>query len=286
MQITAAFPDKVHIFTELAVTRMYAEQGPDRGWLSGPDPIPLDAYAADLRAAHDAMCKQANIRGAALFNAAPLPDWQTHAVTSELAARIAAFPACPPRAKPEAVPVRLRMPVNHTNILAVVSQWFGENPENYDGMGHEGLDLALAAGTPVFAACAGRIHPTVTSRVYGNYVRIQSSGILENPVSDKRVSGAWETVCAHLSKRTVEPGQWVEVGQKIGEVGSTGRSTGEHLHFGLRLPGQTAKDKFWGYSDPAPWLGIVRPLPPKSEHPAKAHIAAAIAALEKAKAAL
>lgn len=286
LAVMSAYGDKTHVVTELAVTRMYADQGPDAGWLSEPNPLTLDGYAEDLRLTQEALCRLPNVIGAALFNAAPEPGWQTFAIPPELATRIAAFPPCTQAPVKPPVVVRLQMPVNHTNILQIITQWFGENPQNYDGMGHEGLDMALAEGTPVFAACAGRVHPTVSSNVYGTYVRVQSSGTLENPITGKRVTGGWETVYAHLSKRTVEPGQWVEAGQKIGEVGNTGRSTGNHLHFGLRLPGQTSKDRFYGYSDPATWLGIVRPTPAKPEHPAKAHIAAAIAALEKAKAAL
>ena len=174
------------------------------------------------------------------------------------------------------------MPLRMSDALSHISQWFGENPQNYDGMGHEGIDFAVPAGTLIYAACAGKVHPTVQSVIYGNYVRLQSAGTLENPVTDQQVQGTWETVYAHMSKRLVQPGEWVEAGQQIGEVGTTGRSTGNHLHFGLRLPGQKSTDKFYGYSDPAPWLGLARPGKPVTWQDAYDLLDKRLKALEKA----
>lgn len=276
-------PGKVCIVTELAVTRKYADdKAPDTGWLSGDGAPDLDAYSLDMAEVHAELCKRANVLGACLFGGATLPDWQTFAVTTALIDRIAAFQPCATDHQPVAAPVRLNMPVNHTQPLTIVSQWFGENPEDYDGDGHEGVDLALASGTPVFAPCAGKVHPTMKSPVYGNYVRLQSSGTLETADGSRQVKGTWETVCAHLSRVDVKPGDEVKAGQKIGEVGNTGRSTGPHLHFSLRLPGQKGTDKFWGYSDPAEWLGLKRPVPATKNAQAIALLKQALALLEHA----
>lgn len=152
--------------------------------------------------------------------------------------------------------VRLKMPIRYVRPETMVSQWFGVNPENYNGWGHEGIDFALPQGTPVYAACAGEVHRVMESRVYGLYVRLLSKGWLQTHDGSRQVEGIWKTVYAHLSVILVRPGELVTAGQIIGRSGNTGRSTGPHLHFGLRLPGQKATDRHWGYADPAPWLGL------------------------------
>lgn len=268
LRIADGFPAHTCVITEMAVTRAYGNQGPDVGWLSQPDPLTLDAYAADLEATHAELCKRANVKGAALFNAAPEATWRTFAAPQELIDKVSGFKCQegghgdPPVQPAPGLPVRLQMPVNHTRPASVVSQWWGENPPNYNGWGHEGVDFALPTGTPVFAACAGKVHKTMLSPVYGKYVRVQSTGVLQTADGTKTATGAWETVYAHLSEIAVKPGQVVQAGELLGAVGSTGRSTGAHLHFGLRLPGQKSTDKFWGYSDPAPWLGLAKATQP------------------------
>ena len=140
-------------------------------------------------------------------------------------------------------------------------------------------------------ACAGTVDPIMLSPVYGNYVRVVSTGTLETADGSRRVTGTWQTLCCHLSKVTVKPNQHVEPGDKIGEVGSTGNSTGPHLHFGLRLPGQKPTDKYWGYADPADWLGIHKAVvvvvpPVLTEAQQIAAILVRLAAAEKRLAAL
>ena len=71
---------------------------------------------------------------------------------------------------------------------------------------------------PISAADGGRVIVAETHRSYGIYVIIQHDD-------------GTKTVYAHMSKRTVSVGDRVYQGQKIGEVGSTGYSTGDHLHF-------------------------------------------------------
>lgn len=96
---------------------------------------------------------------------------------------------------------------------------------------HKGLDIAAPLGTPIIcprdgvvvdAGCGTAWDPAGT---YGLYVCVQhSNGI--------------ETLYAHLSRQHVVIGQEVEVGDVLGEVGSTGKSTGDHLHFEVRVRGQ------------------------------------------------
>lgn len=95
------------------------------------------------------------------------------------------------------------------------------------GRAHQGIDLPLKTGDTVYAAFSGRVRISEYNRGgYGNLVIIRHDNGLE-------------TYYGHLSERLVEPNQWVEAGQVIGLGGSTGRSTGPHLHFETRYYGQS-----------------------------------------------
>ena len=83
---------------------------------------------------------------------------------------------------------------------------------------HTGTDMACPTGTPIYAAMSGTIATAGVSRVYGNYVIIEHGN-------------GYQTLYAHMSKIIATKGQWVSQGTKIGLVGSTGYSTGPHLHF-------------------------------------------------------
>lgn len=92
---------------------------------------------------------------------------------------------------------------------------------------HQGVDLPLKMGDPIYATFCGRVRISQNTRGgYGNLVIIRHDNGLE-------------TYYGHLSERMVEPNQWVEAGQIIGLGGSTGRSTGPHLHFETRYYGQS-----------------------------------------------
>ncbi len=89
---------------------------------------------------------------------------------------------------------------------------------------HEGLDFPAATGTPIYAAGDGMVTATEQTHDYGNIVKINHGSGLE-------------TRYAHTSKILVKVGQRVVKGQEIALVGSTGRSTGPHLHYEIRLNG-------------------------------------------------
>lgn len=89
---------------------------------------------------------------------------------------------------------------------------------------HQGVDLPLKTGDPVYAAFSGKVRLSKYYTGYGNLVIIRHENGLE-------------TYYGHLSKRKVEVGDWVDAGQEIGLGGSTGRSTGPHLHFETRYQG-------------------------------------------------
>ncbi|MGW6255404.1 peptidoglycan DD-metalloendopeptidase family protein [Streptomyces sp. NPDC055085] len=114
------------------------------------------------------------------------------------------------------------------------------NPDAGYGLGwHTGVDLAGAQGTPVKAAHGGTVIIGGAGAAYGNHVVINHGG------------GVY-TLYAHLSAINVTAGQTVSAGQAIGAVGSTGNSSGPHLHFELRnSPDQYAAGVF---SDPVAWL--------------------------------
>ena len=87
---------------------------------------------------------------------------------------------------------------------------------------HHGVDFAAETGTPIHAAAAGTVTGARPNGGYGNWIQIQHEGEIE-------------TVYGHMSAFApgIVEGVWVEQGQLIGFVGSTGRSTGPHLHFEL-----------------------------------------------------
>lgn len=89
---------------------------------------------------------------------------------------------------------------------------------------HEGLDFMAATGTPIYAAAGGIVSAAEQTPDYGKIVKIDHGSGLE-------------TRYAHASRLFVRAGERVEKGQKIAEVGSTGRSTGPHLHYEIRLAG-------------------------------------------------
>ena len=104
-------------------------------------------------------------------------------------------------------------------ISGIITTRFGSR-----GYGHRGLDVAAPSGTPIKAAAGGTVTTAGWNNSYG-YMLIVSHG---NGV---------QTVYAHCSQLIATNGQSVSQGQVIGKVGSTGNSTGPHLHFEIRVNG-------------------------------------------------
>jgi murein DD-endopeptidase MepM/ murein hydrolase activator NlpD len=93
------------------------------------------------------------------------------------------------------------------------------------GRMHKGIDLAIKSNDTIYAAFDGKVRLTnYEAKGYGNYV------IIRHP-------NGLETVYGHLNKHLVKPDQVVKAGDPIGLGGSTGRSTGPHLHFETRFMG-------------------------------------------------
>jgi murein DD-endopeptidase MepM/ murein hydrolase activator NlpD len=89
---------------------------------------------------------------------------------------------------------------------------------------HQGIDLAAPTGTPVYATADGIVSRADWFSSYGLYISIEHGGEMQ-------------TRYAHLSRLAVADGERVRKGQIIGYVGSTGRSTGPHLHYEVRVAG-------------------------------------------------
>ncbi len=100
------------------------------------------------------------------------------------------------------------------------------DPFNGNKAFHEGLDFTANTGTPIRAAADGIVTTAEHSPAYGKIVKIEHGSGLE-------------TRYAHASKLLVKPGERVVKGQIVAEVGSTGRSTGPHLHYEIRLNGNS-----------------------------------------------
>ncbi|OGV71855.1 MAG: peptidase M23 [Methylophilales bacterium RIFCSPHIGHO2_02_FULL_57_10] len=118
------------------------------------------------------------------------------------------------------------LPSSRPVSAAYNSSSFGWRVDPFTGQMafHEGLDFMANAGTPIHAAASGIVAAAEKTPDYGNIVKIDhGAGV--------------ETRYAHISRILVKPGQRVEKGQLIAEIGNTGRSTGAHLHFEVRLNG-------------------------------------------------
>ena len=99
---------------------------------------------------------------------------------------------------------------------------------------HKGIDIAATRGTPILAAASGTVTFAGWSSGYGYLVKIDhGSGV--------------ETYYGHCSKLYVSAGSTVEAGDKIAAVGSTGNSTGNHLHFEIRLNGEQVNPQKYVY---------------------------------------
>lgn len=140
-------------------------------------------------------------------------------------------------------PVRLwsgpfRMPVSG----GIVSSYFGTRRSYNDGpvgaCGHEGMDIALDGGIPIYADARGRVVFAGLTQVRGNMV------VLDHGLG---VFSAF----FHQSEMDVKVGQMLEAGDLIGKVGTTGLSTGTHLHWSIWVNGV--------YVDPVEWTKTLVP---------------------------
>ncbi|MDR1566136.1 MAG: peptidoglycan DD-metalloendopeptidase family protein [Treponema sp.] len=117
-------------------------------------------------------------------------------------------------------------------VAGYITSLYGYRANPFGGVRqfHSGLDIGAAMGTPVKAAMAGRVSTVGDDQTLGNYVVISHHS-------------GYRTLYGHMSYVRVKAGAYVSAGQRIGDVGSTGLSTGPHLHFTVYKNGVTVNPR-------------------------------------------
>lgn len=125
---------------------------------------------------------------------------------------------------------------NPAPSYTVITSEFGWRKDPFTGLKayHNGIDMAAAEGTPIVAAYTGIVGEAGYNKSMGNYIYVEHGDGLR-------------TIYLHASKLYVKKDDIVIKGEVIGAVGSTGRSTGPHLHFSVRLNGEYVSP--WNYLD-------------------------------------
>ena len=121
-----------------------------------------------------------------------------------------------------------------TPVSGIITSRFG-NRESIRSYGHTGLDIAAPAGTPIKAAADGKVIFSGYSGGYGYVVKVDNGNGVE-------------TYYGHCSALYVSTGEKVEAGDVIAAVGSTGNSTGNHLHFEVRVNGTEVNPQNYLYN--------------------------------------
>ena len=122
-----------------------------------------------------------------------------------------------------------------TPVSGIITSRFG-NRESIRTSGHTGLDIAAPAGTPIKAAADGTVTFSGYSGGYGYVVKMDNGNGVE-------------TYYGHCSALYVSAGETVEAGDVIAAVGSTGNSTGNHLHFEVRVNGSVVNPQNYLYNN-------------------------------------
>jgi murein DD-endopeptidase MepM/ murein hydrolase activator NlpD len=118
------------------------------------------------------------------------------------------------------------LPRNTPVVDGFIGSGFGMRPDPFSGelTMHAGIDFAAPVGTPIYAAAGGVVASAERHPEFGNAVTIDHGNGLS-------------TLYAHSSRMLVKTGDFVRKGQEIAQVGTTGRSTGPHLHFEVHVNG-------------------------------------------------
>ncbi len=189
-------------------------------------------------------------RGGPLVQATPLSPTELQTALDELSRQIESRSDTLSMIESQLLDERVRKSMLPTT-LPVSGQWnassFGWRIDPFTGERalHEGVDFAADPGTPVYAAAGGVVITAERHPDYGNMIEIDHGNDLT-------------TRSAHASKILVKPGTLVKRGQKVAESGSTGRSTGPHVHFEVRLRGIAQNPNRFLESAKATSLTLVR----------------------------
>lgn len=160
--------------------------------------------AEKLARVNNVSCEQSLLAGQTIFAPDALLDWVTRQeINGDL----------------------FHKPVHSRYYL---SSYYGWRSSPFSGKRsyHSGVDMACPQGTPVYAALGGTVTSVGYNNIYGNYIIITHHS-------------GYKTLYGHLSKQLTVRGKWVDSGTRIGLVGSTGLSTGPHLHFTVYKFGKT-----------------------------------------------
>jgi len=160
------------------------------------------------------------------------------------ATKVAAVPSAATY-RPTSVSIPSRMPVNGAALTSGYGmRW---HPVLGGRRAHKGVDLAEPVGSPVYATADGMVSRADWFSSYGLFISLEHGGNIQ-------------TRYGHLSRLNVAAGQAVHKGDLIGYVGTTGRSTGPHLHYEVRIAGVAV--------NPIPYLqgGVQTAAAPSAEH--------------------
>jgi len=226
---------------ELMVARRQARVEQDRAGMAKQAAEDAEREAADkLRAARDAQAAAQQARAAVIELAQSRKD-ALHVARSQRSAVLAKYE----QAKAEEARIqaalrgwddknggggsyaggRLLMPVHGWKTSDFGSRY---DPYYHVWQLHAGTDIAAGGGTPIHAAASGRVIQAGWNGGYGNYTCIAHG---------KKQGRSFSTCYGHQSKILVHAGEYVRRGEVIGRVGTTGASTGFHLHFETRFGG-------------------------------------------------
>ena len=170
----------------------------------------VDAVIRDISAQEDVLeCMEAELK-----REANAMDSQIKKLEQQYAAQIANVPSESGFLWP--------LPASYNTLSSLYGS--RTHPVTHKPNNHTGIDIPAPRGTNIYAAKSGVVTTSVKKGSYGNYVVISHSD-------------GTSTLYAHMNKRAVSEGQTVKQGQVIGYVGTTGRSTGNHLHYEVRING-------------------------------------------------
>lgn len=212
----------------------------------GANPASANASAnadilAPLRAAQAARHQSGDEEFRQLFSSwqsMDKPAQRQNLVSSAMPARVGG--TIPGFSAPRAVSIPSLVPVEGVKLSSDFGmRW---HPVLGGRHQHKGVDLAAPAGTPIRASADGVVSRADWFSSYGLYVSLEHGGNIE-------------TRYGHMSRLNVAAGQTVHKGDIIGYVGTTGRSTGPHLHYEVRIAGEAV--------NPVPYLqsGEIQRLP-------------------------
>ena len=131
-----------------------------------------------------------------------------------------------PSTEPTAGKLSVCAPVQGEVLSGYAMEVLSYNETTRDWRVHNGVDLANYQGTPIYAARSGKVTVATYGGTYGNYVTINHGD-------------GYSSLYAHMTRYVVHKGDTVKKGQLIGYMGSTGRSTGPHLHFSIFYNGSS-----------------------------------------------